>query len=417
MRPSQSCQKSGDVRTGAERLIGQVLRGLDPPWPPSAATVEADQQTLECTVLCNSNGDSEVRTFARAVLEAATAHRVSALVANCIRDGAGATWPQTLRDEFERRAANIAMREAIRSAQLQHILQSFANQGLPVLVLKGGALAFTHYAEPSLRERDDTDLLVQETHAEQAELLLAELGFKRMASPDGRLGVTQAVYTLIDGRGVSHSIDLHWRVSNRPRFWQAFTFDTLWKDARPIADLLPPQPAQQCATPVALGTVDALLFACVHRMGHHAHECRLSWVIDIDRLARGLTTTQWAECERKARKRGIAGICALSLLESQRYFDTPIHSHTLASEDAASAAAPQLQREARPVWRWLDDLCSLPDWRQRLQLLREHMFPGAAYMDAGYGDAAVTGEWRRKPLWLRYLWRALRGAIRLMVRR
>jgi len=46
-----------------------------------------------------------------------------------------------------------------RVVELREVLAALAGAGLPVLLLKGAALAYTLYPEPHLRDRSDTDLL------------------------------------------------------------------------------------------------------------------------------------------------------------------------------------------------------------------------------------------------------------------
>ena len=54
----------------------------------------------------------------------------------------------------------------------------------------------------------------------------------------------------------------------------------------------------------------------------------------------------------------------------------------------------------------LDDLRALPRWTDRLQLMREHLFPAAVYMREVYAPGS------QRPLPVLYVQRALRGLVK-----
>ncbi len=69
-------------------------------------------------------------------------------------------YPETLRAALTQHAYQEAAVEMLRAAELRDVLAALAQAGLPVLLLKGAALAYTLYPEPHLRSRCDTDLLL-----------------------------------------------------------------------------------------------------------------------------------------------------------------------------------------------------------------------------------------------------------------
>jgi hypothetical protein len=48
--------------------------------------------------------------------------------------------------------------------------------GLSVILLKGGALAYTHYPEPHLRVRVDTDIFINSADIRQIKAVFTDLG-------------------------------------------------------------------------------------------------------------------------------------------------------------------------------------------------------------------------------------------------
>ncbi|GAG77142.1 unnamed protein product, partial [marine sediment metagenome] len=55
----------------------------------------------------------------------------------------------------------------LRKHDLLALLQALEQAGLSVVLLKGGALAYTHYPEPHLRARVDTDIFIDSADIRQ----------------------------------------------------------------------------------------------------------------------------------------------------------------------------------------------------------------------------------------------------------
>src|SRR6266436_1779063 len=59
------------------------------------------------------------------------------------------------------------------------ICEATHRQGIDLLLIKGAALAYTHYASPHLRPRDDIDLLIRRADLERASAMLVSIGYER----------------------------------------------------------------------------------------------------------------------------------------------------------------------------------------------------------------------------------------------
>jgi hypothetical protein len=95
------------------------------------------------------------------LLDTARAEGVLALCHDRLRRSpAWEHYPETLRAALTRHTYQEVAVEMMRAAELREVLTALARAGLPVLLLKGAALAHTLYPEPHLRERCDTDLLL-----------------------------------------------------------------------------------------------------------------------------------------------------------------------------------------------------------------------------------------------------------------
>jgi hypothetical protein len=284
---------------------------------------------------------------------------------------------------------NDAAADAIRVAEMQRLLQGLHDAGVRVLVFKGGALAFSHYASTHLRPRDDTDLLVDESQLSVLDGVAAALGYSTCGAPDGRLMSYQRGYTRIDQRGVHHNVDVHWRISNRQRYARLFGLSELLARSR----ALPEHPASvRCPSPV-----DALLIAALHR-AHHRGTDRLVWLYDIHRLLGAMDAGERADLEERVASKGLAAEYQAAVHGASYFF-----GHT-------ATAPPAVATGLRTIDIWHSDLAALPTWRERLALLKEHAFPSADYMRRTRGS--------RNPVSLSfaYLTRGMRGSMKLLRR-
>ncbi len=327
--------------------------------------------------------------------EAARRERVHALVAQAM---VSAEWPgtdaayRTARAELAAAAAQCALRER----DLLRVLDCLdAHQVRPVLI-KGAALAWTHYAQPHLRPRLDTDLLITEPEVTRARRAFQSLGAALVPHVTGRLVMPQFHYTASDHQGCVHAYDVHWRIAVPPRFATAISPEEIAADAVPISPL----------GPHARGTstVHALLLACVHRAAHHEAAGPLIWLYDVHLLCEAMTAAEETRVFDLAAARGIRAVVARMLSEAHTAFGGE-RTGRVAATLTLPGEEPAAAREGNRLRAALDDVRVL-GWRDRAQLVKELLVPGADYMRGTYAPGS------RAPLALLYLRRIARGALR-----
>ena len=338
-----------------ETLIVPALRGESPAWPAdSPATLE------------------------RAVLDAAAEHGVTALLS---RTPAIELWPTSVRSTLRGAVRREAVLEAVRRTELAALLEALAQAGAHPLVLKGAQIAYTHYPEPWLRPRLDTDLLVAPDERTRADGILRGLGYTPGTDFDGDLVTHQFRYERTNRYGFTDAVDLHWRIANPHVFAGTLTFEELANRARPIEAL----------GPAARGPADAdaLLLACLHRVAHHDNSDRLLWLYDIHLLASSMSGALLDAVAAQASAKRLRAVCASGLELAQRRFGTSVPrrwSQQLDTSDGAREPTATFLRAGRnKVDDLLSDLHTLDGWQPRLKLLREHLFPPVAYIRRAYG--------------------------------
>lgn len=177
----------------------------------------------------------------------------------------------------------------LRSLVLQRIAAGLSARGLSAMLVKGAALALSHYVPPWVREMDDVDLLVRASEHERVVQALVAAGFERVVPHDGRelsravFHETQLVLAVGPGAALVEVHEALDKLVERPVDYAA-----LFARATPAPEL------PGLLLPAA---EDHALLVVLHAAGHELrHELGL---VDLDRLlAAGL---DFVVLERRAR--------------------------------------------------------------------------------------------------------------------
>jgi len=307
-----------------------------------------------------------------------------------------------VRDALTPTVRAAVARDLLAQRELERVTTALAQQGVEALLTKGCALAYTAYPEPWLRPRVDTDMLVRRRDVPGATRVLEHCGYLRSdATNTGALVSHQIGFERTDSHELRHVVDLHWKIVNPHLVADTLEFDDLWRSSSCAPALGP-------AVRVA-GAVESIAISCIHRLAHHQRHDRLIWLYDLRLLSASLDAQGWSDLRDLACTRGIAGLC----LDGLRAARTRVGG-TLppAIETALAAAAPSepsqvyLQENLSKSDVLLSDLKTLATWGARLRLVREHVFPPAAFIQQRYGTRT------RALLPAFYLHRLIAGASR-----
>jgi Uncharacterised nucleotidyltransferase len=329
------------------------------------------------------------------LVEAAAAHRVDALLA---RAPAASSAPSAVASRLNAAAAGHEALSAALDRELARVLAQLAGGGVSPIVIKGAHLAHTIYPSPGLRPRGDTDLVIGEDEQDPLAALLEGAGYRPLVHVRGRVILGQCHFQRTDALGIVHALDVHWRLAAPLVFRNVLPAATLRLSRVPIPALGPH--AWGPSRP------HALLIACVHLVAHHRQDPLLLWLYDIARMAETFDDGDARVFLDAAAAAGVSAVCAAALNHARRYFDGPalaslamrVHAQSIARAEPSA----RLLTATRPIDEvWLD-LRTSAGWRERITLLREHLWPDPEYMRA---TSAQTG-W----LPLAYARRALFGA-------
>ncbi len=284
--------------------------------------------------------------------------------------------------------------------EITRVLDALAADGVRPLVLKGGALAHSHYPDPAQRPRHDTDLFIAADQREQTGRTLERLGYTQAPGVAGEFIMYQALWSRPDASGGHHYLDVHWRLNNSQALAKVLAYPELAARSTPLPAL--------GASARAPAPVDALLLACVHRAGHATETAqvgdifrrgsdRLIWLYDIHLLAGRMSGAELDAFAELAEARQVRAICLDALQRSGACLGTQVPTRVLETLSRAGPAEPSadLLRVGRGH-RLAGDFLAIPGWRNRLLWLSELAFPSADYMHWKYPGVA--------PRWLPFLY-------------
>lgn len=313
----------------------------------------------------------------RALLRAASENGVECLLrSELLRQGHWQALPASVKSALERRARREAALELLRRNEIAKIVSELHAVDVPVLILKGAALAHTHYSAPSLRPCRDVDLFIQRDDYKTAATVIASSGYERVRSIESEIHTQRLFVT--PANPVVHRIDLHWAISNRPAFASMLSFD----ECRASAIEVPP------LGPAAWGTsqIHSLLLACIHRVAHHGGFNRLIWLYDIRLLVERLSKEQLQEFWYLAREKRLVALCSAAFRETAA--SVGCSAEVFHDAPTPRRAEPSASYLVGPVSQLRDvmlDVKGTIGLRAKARLLLSHLLPDRLHMRTAYG--------------------------------
>jgi Uncharacterised nucleotidyltransferase len=202
---------------------------------------------------------------------------------------------------------NLAMaREALR---LQHL---FDDADLPVLFIKGAALAVLAFGNLGLRSAQDIDLLVTYETLPTATTFLLRAGYRRFDPPPDISDVQlRMVMPLRKDLGFVHQttglrIELHWRLFLNPH---AMAEASIMAASRLV-------PLAGAAGLRTMGDEDLFAYLCMHGALHWWN--RLKWLADVNAFIASMPEDRIERLVRAAEARGTGRAAAQALLLCRR---------------------------------------------------------------------------------------------------
>ena len=290
--------------------------------------------------------------------------------------------PASVRDQLRVAYLRSNVANWLAFQELDCLLEMFGREQIPVVVLKGGALAHALYGDPALRPMMDLDLLMPSSYQMRVSDLLAQQGYSSPTELAKGFGERFSNYQGFErgGNRPSH-LEIHWHLFKSPYYCERIPIDWFWDRTMEIS----------------IGGARARVFdpnaqlvhLCAHFALHH-QAARLLWSYDIARfLTRYGSKLDWSQVIDAAKRFGLSQAIELSLARVVETWQIPLPADVF---QRLRAARPTLgQRIAfamltapRGEARVILDTLSAPDLSGRLAFGLRHIFPSAEYMRERY---------------------------------
>jgi hypothetical protein len=240
-------------------------------------------------------------------------------------------WPKGVSDPllFESRLA--AVWEESHCKALNLLLVNLAEADITATLMKGTALAYLAYDQPTMRRRGDTDLLINVKDLERTRAILEEAGFCAQPGPHGLY--YQEIWRQKIGQHLQHVIDLHWQPTDRPVLQRILRFDDFAIGRVPLTRL---GPTAFAPSPVQMLLQGALNQAWHTARGYNvAHDRvlggrRLIWQVDYAKLVQRFDDHLWDELIRVCEARDARSIVHAALSGAQQDLGVAIPERVMA---------------------------------------------------------------------------------------
>ena len=254
----------------------------------------------------------------------ASEHSVGAVVFPRLLREAAQEMPAEVRASLERDASERVRRALALAAQMVSLLERFEQANVPLVPFKGPALASAAYGNVALRDSNDLDFVLPQSHVPRAFELLAAAGYSADLDTQSRRAASFVARGLAGqfffSREGCAPVELH--SENTLRY---FPRRLQW------ADLFP----RLCEVSVAgrpvrtFSSEDTLVLLTVHGTKHFWS--RLGWVCDIAELCQAAAAIDWDLSGRIANRMGCRRMWLLGLALAHDLLDSPLPPGVLAA--------------------------------------------------------------------------------------
>lgn len=295
-------------------------------------------------------------------------------------------WPAKMLERIAEEARLLGLWEATHARAVGTLVEALDSAGVETVLMKGTALAYSIYDEPSTRRRGDSDLLIRPCDRDQVRAIIKACGWYRNDDPHG---LTCQEGWLCDAGHFVHALDLHWETSDRPVLRRVLTSEDMFALKRP----LPRLSAHAFRADHALTIIHETLNQKWHvTHGYWAEEGRvkgsrrLIWSVDFDLLADAMDNESWEQLVELSLKGGVGPLVAEALRGASADLATPLPDRVLSALEAEPLApdvASYFQDRDYLSESWFD-LRTADSWRARLAIIRDRGFPPRSHLVEKY---------------------------------
>jgi hypothetical protein len=232
-----------------------------------------------------------------------------------LRNEDGIEIPSWVKERLEDFYYRIVYRNMRIYSLLKLIIKGFNERNIPVILLKGVALAEKVYGNIGLRSMYDIDFLVKKEDMEKVEGLLTELH----CLPDLESEEGKSYHNRYFDKERSIGIEVHWDIENTPNPF-SLNIQEIWERAKKIE--------MKGTHAFIFSPEDLILYLCLHSAYHHKF-CKnlitLKQICDISEVIKCYRERlDWSQVEALAQKYGLSKLVYSTLFIVETLLKTGI---------------------------------------------------------------------------------------------
>lgn len=184
------------------------------------------------------------------VIDELKAHKIEALIYSAIKKDTISNIDEALLNEWKKNTFNSGVFQLNHIKQVEHVLNLFNTNNIPVIVLKGLVIRDL-YPRPELRTMCDADILVHKEDLDKVRNLLMSIGYTETESSDVHLNFF---------RGGTH-VEVHWIITKEHYFEEIPKLEEeIWRNAVEVK--------VGNSKALSMGNEDLVMHLCLHMAAH-----------------------------------------------------------------------------------------------------------------------------------------------------
>ncbi|MEM8725222.1 MAG: nucleotidyltransferase family protein [Pseudomonadota bacterium] len=297
-------------------------------------------------------------------------------------------WPAPLVDAIKQEARVQSFWELSHAKLVSRLVETLHAAGIEALLLKGTALAYSHYPKPALRRRGDSDVLIESADRAKTRAVFEACGLVQCSD----VRPLQECWKADSKMGFDHMIDLHWRISASSAISGLLEANTPRRKTQALPSMSP--------NAASIGSVDNLILICINRAQHAKFgyligekrlfdNDRLIWAADIDLLTSSFAQSEWNDLVTSAAQSASSDIVLSGLRLAQSCLKTPVPGQVLKrlEQQSGDTRLTSYLSSGSGKQRLMLDLAASPTWRAKLRLIGFKLFPSKDLIHERYPDA------------------------------
>lgn len=246
----------------------------------------------------------------------ASSHSVAPLIYHTLKDD-DTILPTWVKEKLRSAYYQSAVHNALICEALGEIVHAFNEARIPLILLKGAALAKEVYGNIALRPMSDMDILLRQQDMRRAEELLVQQGYEVHTQPDSY--PRHATFSERKSGWADH-IEAHRHIISSIYYRRTIPEEWLWEHAVEvtIGD----------ARALRLSPEAAIIHSCLHMLDHIYTKGTLLWLGDIVEISQR-HDIDWATLADTATRFKIALPVRSVLRESKELLNLRIPDHVL----------------------------------------------------------------------------------------